>query len=262
MFWKGYKIDFIDYDLYRNGYGIYKIENIKNGKIYIGQTKQPFKKRYWIHCWKLKHGTHDNLHLQSSYNEYGDGSFSFSIVRQCEDGDDLDKLEMQYIRYYNSYNQGYNLTIGGDGKRGCPMSEHAKKIVGEKNRVHMTGRHLPESTKEKMRLSSTHHKCSDSHKAAVSEYMKNRVVSDSTKAKLSAAFSGSKSGFAKIDESVARKIMQMLMDGISPTEISKSLSVGYQTVTAIRNRKTWRASWVDGFDEWSAQYKSKEHTRK
>lgn len=241
--------------------GIYKIENIKNGKIYIGQTSQPFKKRYWLHCWKLKNGTHDNAHLQAAYNEYGDGAFRFSVVRQCSKSDDLDALEIKSIKEYDSYKNGYNLTIGGDGKRGCPMSDNAKRIVGLKNKAHMTGRRLPESTKEKMRLSSTHHKCSDRQKTILSEYMKNRTVSEETRSKISSAFSGSKTHFAKIDERKAKEIMKMLVSGATPAEISKELSVGYQTVTAIRNRHTWKSAWTDEFGEWSLNYKE-EHRRK
>ena len=42
------------------------------------------------------------------------------------------------------------MLIGGGGRRGFKMSEHAKKIVGQKNREHMLGTKHSEKTKKKM----------------------------------------------------------------------------------------------------------------
>lgn len=247
-------VEFINYAEDKDKFGIYKIVNKSNNKVYVGQTSQPFKKRYWLHLWKLNHGVHDNTHLQSAFETYGDKSFYFEVIESCSGEDNLNKLECQYIEHYDSYRNGYNMTTGGDGKRGCPMSESARKTVGEKNRAHMTGRKCSESTRMKMSASSAHKPCSDAHKEILRAYMKNRVVSSSTRNKIAKANMGSKSSFAKIKENVVEDIMLMLMSGESPRSISKKLSVGYQTITSIRSRKTWKHVYVDGFDEWSHRY--------
>lgn len=97
--------------------GIYKIENNTNGKIYIGQSVN-IQRRWCCHKSELNCNTHPNKHLQSSWNKYGEKSFTFSIITECEISE-LDKLEMCYIKKYKTYDEhyGYNLTIGGDGNR-------------------------------------------------------------------------------------------------------------------------------------------------
>ena len=58
------KVEFIDRLKYKNNIGIYKIVNNINGKTYIGQTKEGFQRRYYLHDWKLRNNIHDNFHLQ------------------------------------------------------------------------------------------------------------------------------------------------------------------------------------------------------
>ena len=42
------------------------------------------------------------------------------------------------------------MLLGGSGRRGFQMSEHAKKIIGDKNRQNMLGKKHSEETKRKM----------------------------------------------------------------------------------------------------------------
>jgi group I intron endonuclease len=62
--------------------GIYKIENIINGKCYIGSTVD-IKRRWRQHLNNLRCGEHTNRHLQSSWNQYGEGGFAFSVLEHC-----------------------------------------------------------------------------------------------------------------------------------------------------------------------------------
>ena len=71
------KIEFIQEQKYRNYIGIYGIKNIINNKIYIGQTRESFIKRYWHHRCLLNNNHHDNPHLQSAWNKYGSDNFIF-----------------------------------------------------------------------------------------------------------------------------------------------------------------------------------------
>ena len=51
--------------------GIYKIENIKTGKIYIGSSKN-IKSRFYTHKRELEKGTHHSYKLQKSYTKTKD----------------------------------------------------------------------------------------------------------------------------------------------------------------------------------------------
>ena len=106
---------------------IYSIQNLINGKIYIGQTSD-LDIRWNRHKNQLRKNKHINKHLQNAWNKYGGYNFKFDIVKECSDDDDLNKLEQCYIKEYNSNNAkfGYNLTSGGEGY--C-LNESVKKQI-------------------------------------------------------------------------------------------------------------------------------------
>ena len=95
---------------------IYSILNIKNNKAYVGQTIQPLETRLRKHFEKLKNNNHPNNHLQNSYNKYGEESFQWFELFECEDNL-LDYYEKLYIKLFNltNDNNGYNICKGGKG---------------------------------------------------------------------------------------------------------------------------------------------------
>lgn len=91
--------------------GIYKIENILNGNIYIGQSTN-IKNRFKSHKSNLRLNKHCNIHLQYAWNKYGEENFEFSILEVC-DCSELNEKERNYICKYNSFRIGYNRDLGG-----------------------------------------------------------------------------------------------------------------------------------------------------
>ena len=114
-------------------YGIiYKIENTVNHKVYIGQTSNPkgFNGRYLYqgdgiervyNCYKRKkeHGAYYNPYLFRSIEQYGLDAF---IVDEIFDTaltkEELNDKEAYYVEKFDSFNNGYNLTSGGDNLPG------------------------------------------------------------------------------------------------------------------------------------------------
>lgn len=133
-------------------FGIYRITNLVNGKTYIGKTGVSFGDRWDCHKAQLNGGYHDNPHLQKAWNKYGSKSFEFAVVEVVDDVSVLDDLERKYIKEYRSIGKCYNVLDGGDGGffLGSHLSEDARRKIGEKNRVNMTGRKASEETKRKM----------------------------------------------------------------------------------------------------------------
>jgi len=94
--------------------GIYMIENLLNGKVYIGSSTD-IKKRWWFHKGKLNRKIdekHENLKLQADWDEYGSRAFEFRVLEKCNPCD-LDEYETKWIQYYQSYKTeyGYNLSL-------------------------------------------------------------------------------------------------------------------------------------------------------
>lgn len=90
---------------------IYKITNKVNGKVYIGQTRYTLEFRWKQHIHKK-----DNTYFHNAIKKYGPDNFQIELLEECP-VEILDSREVFYIAKYNSFKDGYNLTIGGDGKR-------------------------------------------------------------------------------------------------------------------------------------------------
>lgn len=76
--------------------GIYAIRNSVNGKQYIGSSKD-CDKRFSIHCRLLRHGKHDNRHLQAAWERYGSAAFSLVILCVVDPGDNLLAKEQELL---------------------------------------------------------------------------------------------------------------------------------------------------------------------
>ena len=94
--------------------GIYKIENLINGKVYIGQSSNILKRWSTHKSFANSLVNSRNTHLYNAIKKYGIENFSFEIIEETSI-EDLNKREIYWIKYYNSYEKGYNLTIGGEG---------------------------------------------------------------------------------------------------------------------------------------------------
>lgn len=90
---------------------IYLIENKINGKKYVGKTYNTIEQRWRTHlkdCVRFV-----NRPLYQAIVKYGSNSFLVSELEFCENPEER---EIYWIQYYNTYRDGYNATLGGDGK--------------------------------------------------------------------------------------------------------------------------------------------------
>ena len=107
--------------------GIYKIQNLTNGKCYIGQSKN-IKRRWKDHRCSANNSVDHNYNnpLYRAIRKYGIENFSFEVIEECLVSELNDK-EKYYIQKYNSFFNGYNLTLGGDSSANGINKE---KIIG------------------------------------------------------------------------------------------------------------------------------------
>lgn len=107
--------------------GIYRITNVLNNKNYIGSSIN-ISARISSHKLTLKNKKHHNVHLQNSYNKYGNTVFEFAVIEYCKE-EELLKKEEYHINKYNSTDvtYGYNIESFNNGRK-RHSAEIRKKI--------------------------------------------------------------------------------------------------------------------------------------
>jgi hypothetical protein len=95
---------------------IYKISNDINDKLYIGKTLYTIERRWYQHKNNAKNRQDlKHLPLYSAMNKYGIEHFFIEEIEEVSDEKQLSSREQYWIKFYNTYNYGYNASIGGDG---------------------------------------------------------------------------------------------------------------------------------------------------
>ena len=96
--------------------GIYKIENLINGKVYIGQSTDIFYRimNHKSETFNPNSKTYDSP-IHRAIRKYGVENFTFEIIDFCLNKKELDEEEIYWIQKYDSYRNGYNATRGGEG---------------------------------------------------------------------------------------------------------------------------------------------------
>ena len=149
--------------------GIYKIENLINHKVYIGQSVD-IERRFRNHI-----NNEASPHLKRAFEKYGIENFSFEIIKETKD---LDYWEIFLIQIYKATDKryGYNSDFGGNARKVC--SEEHKQKISKAN----SGRKFTKEHKEKL---------SKAKKGKPSTF-KGKKMSEESRRKLSLSHKGQK----------------------------------------------------------------------
>lgn len=162
---------------------IYKIVNNINGKMYVGQTNNP-DRRKMDHFYALNNNKHFNNYLQNSWNKYGKDCFDFIVIGEYN-AEEICKWEEYWIKTLNTRSpNGYNILSGGErmfGENnpfyGKTHSEETRKILSEKHKNiydgennPMYGKHHTEEAKEKIKQKNI--------EKGMYEYHKQRMINN------------------------------------------------------------------------------------
>lgn len=128
--------------------GIYKITCTSNNRVYIGKSVDINMRRN-SHFSLLRNGFHFNIYLQRAWNKYGESSFFFEIVEECEE-DCLNDREIFWIKECQAHSRkkGFNLAIP-ERDRPFRHSEESKKRMCEVQKGH------PVSQEQREKIRST-----------------------------------------------------------------------------------------------------------
>lgn len=193
---------------------IYKWTNKINGKSYIGQTiDEEGRKKDHIRG-KYKCYFHDAI------KKYGIENFDYEVIESIKESK-LSEREIYWINYYDTYNNGYNLTLGGEGTRGFShgftnevkqrlsethkglepwnkgktniYSEETLKKIGQRDHKSCWTEELRKQQSEKLKGRSSPNKgkiTSEETKKKISESVKKSFEENNTREKLSKILKG------------------------------------------------------------------------
>jgi len=129
---------------------IYKITCKVNNKVYIGQTIQKLQDRLYHHFKDAINNGYKHA-LANAIRKYGKDNFYIEEIERhsCKTKRDLKKVlneaEKKYIEIYDSYLNGYNSTLGGDGTLGYNLSDEHRRKISNKLKGH---KHTTETKKK------------------------------------------------------------------------------------------------------------------
>lgn len=179
-------------------YGLYKITNLTNGKMYIGQHVTDNLEDGYMGSGVL---------IRRALKKYGEANFRKEWIMFCDDQWELDYWESAFVDdTWIGRSDTYNLRCGGD--RGG-VSEETKRRMSEsaKNRPPITmetrmkmarcgvehhnfGKHLSEETKRKIGNANRNHHHSDEVRKRMSKSHTGIKFSDERKRKISEKIKG------------------------------------------------------------------------
>lgn len=112
--------------------GLYRITNIENSKVYIGQSGDIYSR------WKA-HISKELFAVGAAIHKYGVAAFNFEVLVICEKGEYLDYLEDACIQSFSTISpNGYNLAAGAGENPFASVesrNRHLLAVQSESNRT-------------------------------------------------------------------------------------------------------------------------------
>lgn len=149
---------------------IYKISNDINNKLYIGKTEQDVQKRFSRHIQDALSNRLDT-HFARAIREYGPEHFTIEAIDTANSSEELNQKESYWINFYDSFHNGYNSTLGGEGGNTyLKKTEEEMNDIKEKIRQTKLGGKNPNARKIKIKNIETNEELHFDSAADVQRY--------------------------------------------------------------------------------------------
>ena len=116
-------------------YTVYVHKNKINGKCYVGITSQNPELR-----WQNGNGYRAQRKFYNAIKKYGWNGFFHQIMATGLTEEEAKLMEQKLIKFYDSYNNGYNATLGGD----TPTNQPKPVMIYETGKIYSSAREVAE----------------------------------------------------------------------------------------------------------------------
>lgn len=159
---------------------IYKFTNKINGKSYVGFTCRGFELRKYEHFYLSQ--KESNFKFHKALKKYGIDNFIYEILENnIMSRTDANIREIYYIKLFDSFRNGYNMTEGGSYQSEYVLTEESR----EKMRLAKLGTKKSDETKLKVSLALKGVPKSEQHKINSGKALKGKIKSKEALEKMS-----------------------------------------------------------------------------
>lgn len=182
--------------------GIYKLENLTNGKCYVGSTND-FRKRFVFHKSLLARRTHHSIKLQRAWDKNGGDKFAFIILELVENHALLFEREQYWIDALKAAHKdiGYNVAPQAGGSRGLKQSPETI----EKRAAKLRGRVRSQEAKDKISVANTGKVRTPEMRIKIGLAGKGRKHTDEARRRISEGHKGIKMPREGVEKSIASR---------------------------------------------------------
>ena len=193
--------------------GIYAIENLLTGSIYIGSAVNLYN-RLRNHRNRLIANNHKNIYIQRAWNKYGIDAFLFHVLLYCDEVNVIlfEQRAIDTFAHIRGRDALYNLCLIAGSHLGLKHREETKAKIGAANRgnkgalgrkhtdesraaisqrmkgnTFCRGKKLSEDTKAKISLTLMGHTHSEETRAKISKASKGRKPTEEARANMRAS---------------------------------------------------------------------------
>lgn len=140
---------------FRNKSGIYRISNTLDKRIYIGSTRNFFK-RFTSHKTELRGGRHGNEKLERFYLKYGMDKLIFSVEEVVSDEKNLLEREQHYLNKLEPFGKlGFNIARIAGAPIGFPMSKKNRRKQALRMKGNSYTKGIKKTDEQKLKQSIT-----------------------------------------------------------------------------------------------------------
>lgn len=209
-------------------YFVYRMTSPK-GKHYIGITNN-LERRMQEHI-KVVNYTDPNVSnrkLTNAFRKYGFENMNFEHIFTAFSLDDAKEVEILLVKHYDSYNNGYNMTLGGDYYPSIKYSDEELDALVED---------LKEGVLSYTDLSKKH----SMSPAFISNVRNGKTFRRKYGAieRENVSMEGSNNPFSKLNEDKVKEIFELLKSGMNQVDIAKKFGIVKGLISEIARRKVW-----------------------